>query len=501
LSRKWIACSALGLWLTHVGVVLSLGTRGAGPILSDALQLCLGCVLIYAIIDASRRCEGISRSLWRLAAAAYIAWLIAQGLSVYNDWANSQLISWADNLVFSFWFVPLALAMFLDPDRASGELDALHALDFIQAVLVCVAAYLCFFYLPRAESPGELAHEVWAPYFVGYGAVSIAFLLRAVTAQSRDARALFGRLGTFLTLSGGIDALYYYGPGRTLNTGDWFDLLWSLLLLVPTLIAITWKQAEASAGELEAPRHDRSVYNEMFLLLYPLLVLFMSLRIARGRLGLAAAVVFLSFVCSSARLLITQHRLLVAKETLRREAARDGLTGLWNRNAILSILDRELQRAERDGQPLGLIMVDIDHFKQINDSHGHVAGDSVLRIVASGIAAVVRPYDSVGRYGGEEFLIVAPGCGIPETWELAQRIRAHVAGCEILVGNSKVSLTLSLGVTVGDAAADSEKLLHAADSALYQAKNEGRNRVAPNLGRAAGAAQGCSQLPKSDFWL
>ena len=138
--------------------------------------------------------------------------------------------------------------------------------------------------------------------------------------------------------------------------------------------------------------------------------------------------------------------MLLVKDALRREAAHDSLTGLWNHKSILEILDRELLRAERDGQPVGLIMADVDHFKAINDSRGHAAGDVVLRIIASSIAAVVRPYDSVGRYGGEEFLIVAPGCGLTETWELAERVRSHVAACSIVVGGSKVQVSMSLGI-------------------------------------------------------
>jgi len=239
----------------------------------------------------------------------------------------------------------------------------------------------------------------------------------------------------------------------------------------------------------------------MFFLLYPLLVLFMSLRIARERLGLAAAVVFLSFVCSSARLLVTQHRLVLAKDALRREASRDGLTGLWNHKSILAILDRELLRAERDNEPVGVIMADVDHFKKINDSRGHSAGDVVLRIIASAMAAVVRPYDSVGRYGGEEFVIVAPGCGMAETCELAERVRVHVAACNIVVGGSTVQASLSLGVATGQSASDAEKLLQAADAALYKAKNAGRNRVEPVMGRAAGASPGPAPVPNSDFWL
>ena len=267
------------------------------------------------------------------------------------------------------------------------------------------------------------------------------------------------------------------------------------------LIAATWKQVEAPELSLDPPRREKRIYTEIFFLLYPMLVLFMSLRIARERLGLAAAVVFLSFVCSSTRLLVTQNRLVQLKDALRREASRDGLTSLWNRKAIFEILDRELLRAERDQEPVGLIMIDVDHFKAINDSRGHAAGDAVLRIIASGIAAVVRPYDSVGRYGGEEFLIVAPGCGLAETGELAERVRSHVAGCSIVVGGSNVHVSLSLGVATGQTAAETDKLLHAADTAMYQAKNAGRNRVEPSMGRAAGAAQNSSPAPNSDFWV
>jgi len=489
------------LWLAHIGVVAMLGTHSTGPIFSDVIQFSLGVVLVYAIVAASRRSEGLARSFWLLAAVAYSLWLTAQGLSVYNDLAASPSVSWVNNALFSFWFAPLAMAMFLDPEHEAGQLDALVALDFVQAVLVCVAAYLYFFYLPKAESPNELAHSVWTPYFAGYACVAVAFVARAAVTRSRDSRALFGRIGIFLAISGCVDALYFYGPGRVLSTGAWFDLLWSALLVTPILIAASWKQVEAPEHSFDAPRREKRIYTEIFFLLYPLLVLFMSLRIARERLGLAAVVVLLSFVCSSARLLVTQNRLLVTKEALRREASRDSLTSLWNRKAILAILERDLLRAERDQQPVGLIMIDVDHFKAINDSRGHGAGDSVLRIIASGIAAVVRPYDSVGRCGGEEFLIVAPGCGMTETWELAERVRCHVAGCSIMAGGSSVQVSLSLGVATGQIAAEMEKLLHAADSAMYQAKNAGRNRVEPSLGRAAGAGQSPSAAPNRDFWL
>jgi diguanylate cyclase (GGDEF)-like protein len=489
------------LWMAHAAVVAVWGTRPPGPLLSDIIQFSLGATLVGAIVLASRRSEGMARSFWQLTMAAYVVWLVAQGLSVYNHFAASDPLAWTGNLLFSFWFVPMAMALFLDPEREPGRLDIVMALDFVQGVLVCVAAYLYFFYLPRSESRYEMSHEVWGPYFLGYVSVAIAFLFRGFTIHQRDARALFRRFGIFLALSATIDALYDYGPGRGLTIGSWFDLFWTALLIAPMVLATTWKQAESPELHLEVPQRSKPIYTELSYLLFPVLVLFMAVGIARERLGLAGAVVLTSFVCSNARLLITQHRLVQVKETLHREAAHDGLTGLWNRKAIFEILDRELQRSERADTALGLIMIDVDHFKVINDTRGHAAGDSVLRIIASGIAAVVRPYDSVGRYGGEEFLIVAPGCGLTEACELAERVRSHIAGCNINVGGSQVKVSLSLGVATGKAAHEVDKLLHDADAALYQAKNAGRNRVEPAITRAAGAGQSTSPAPNPDFWL
>lgn len=502
MSRSRTIVTAAGvLWLTHIVLLSTMGGRPPGPLLSDILQLCLGGLLVASLVLASLRSEGMARAFWQLGTIAYGLWMISQGLTVFNDVHGTTIVPWITNLLFSFWFAPLAMALFLDPEHKTGQVDALIALDFMQGVLVCVAAYVYFFYLPGSESPGELAHEVWAPYFAGYGLVAGAFILRGIVSHSRDVRWLFRSFGTFLAFSGCIDALYYYGPGRGLQTGQWFDVFWSMLLLIPMILATAWNQAEAPPISHQPPAREKRVYTELFYLIYPLAVLFMSLRIAREHMPLAALIVGLSFVCSSARLLVTQNRLLKTKDALRREASHDSLTGLWNHKVILDILGRELVRGERDRQPVGVIMVDVDHFKAINDTRGHAAGDVVLRIIASGIAAMVRPYDSVGRYGGEEFLIIAPGCGLGETWELAERVRTHVASCSIMAGGSHVKVTLSLGITTGETAADTEKALHAADTAMYAAKRAGRNRVEPTLERAAGAGQSTSGTNEHDFWI
>lgn len=498
-SRVIVFAGAV-LWLVHISVLMTLGNRAYGPVLSDTIQFSMGVLLICELISAHRRSEGIARSFWQLTISAYGFLVAAQALGIYNDLLHASVVSWITNLIFCFWFAPLAMSLALDPEHETGRVDTLILLDFVQGILVCITAYVYFFYLPKSES-GELAHGVWAPYFLGYGLVAVAFVLRGIVTRSRDVRWLFGSMGSFLALSGGVDALYYYGPGQGLKTGQWFDTFWSLLLLIPMLIAHAWKQSETAELPLESKPREKRIYVELFYLLYPLAVLFMSLRIAREHQGLAALAVGFSFLCSSARLLVTQNRLLQTKDALRREASHDSLTGLWNHKVILEILHRELLRAERDRQSVGVIMVDVDHFKAINDTRGHAAGDHVLRIIASGIAAMVRPYDSVGRYGGEEFLIIAPGCGPVEAWELAERVRAHVASCSIMAGGSEVRVSLSLGVATATASSDVEKALHTADAAMYQAKRAGRNRVEPTLGKAVSVGQGSATKSEHDFWI
>ena len=179
------------------------------------------------------------------------------------------------------------------------------------------------------------------------------------------------------------------------------------------------------------------------------------------------------------RILELQQELLAAREALRQQATRDGLTGLLNRCAILAVLDKELARASRDGHPLSVLMLDLDHFKDINDTYGHAAGDAVLREGAHRMQAALRSYDSVGRYGGEEFLIVLPGCDGSGALAQAERVRAVFADSPFVNQHGRLTVTCSIGVTGREHVreVDAELLLREADLALYGAKGDGRNRV------------------------
>jgi two-component system cell cycle response regulator len=179
------------------------------------------------------------------------------------------------------------------------------------------------------------------------------------------------------------------------------------------------------------------------------------------------------------RILDLQEQLLAAREALRQEATHDSLTGLLNRHAILGVLQLELERAARESRHISVLMADLDHFKQVNDQFGHLAGDAVLRESANRMRASIRRYDSFGRYGGEEFLAVLPGCSVDGALAQAERLRVSVGGAPFAVGEQTLSVTCSIGLACRAAGvrADTDTLIREADMGLYVAKENGRDRV------------------------
>lgn len=179
------------------------------------------------------------------------------------------------------------------------------------------------------------------------------------------------------------------------------------------------------------------------------------------------------------RVVDLHSELLAAREALRDQATRDSLTRLWNRSSILAMLQRELARGARESRPLGLVVMDLDRFKSVNDTYGHIAGDQVLVEAARRMLDAMRPYDAIGRYGGEEFLILLPGCDDAQAVEQAERMRRVLAAEPVLLSGVSQLVTGSFGVTsaVPGPAASAEHLIRRADAALYQAKGNGRNRV------------------------
>jgi diguanylate cyclase (GGDEF)-like protein len=195
----------------------------------------------------------------------------------------------------------------------------------------------------------------------------------------------------------------------------------------------------------------------------------------RPREWSAADATALRDLAELAQVELRHSRVVGERDTYREKALVDSLTGLWNRAAILELLVRELARGDRDGADVAVVMGDLDHFKNVNDTYGHAAGDRVLAETAQRLRTVVRAYDAVGRYGGEEFLIVLPKCDLEAAARQAERLRTEVAAVPIEFEGQQIAVTISLGVAAGRCAV--EELVRAADEALYAAKRAGRNRV------------------------
>jgi diguanylate cyclase (GGDEF)-like protein len=164
-------------------------------------------------------------------------------------------------------------------------------------------------------------------------------------------------------------------------------------------------------------------------------------------------------------------------DEVERLATRDSLTGIANRRLFDESLGIEAARAQRLRTSLSLIVFDVDHFKQINDAYGHLAGDDVLRSVADSIVASTKSFDVAARYGGDEFVLLLPSCDTDQAMSVAERVRTEVGRRSV-----DTSVTVSAGLaTMPDNAIDGDRLLSAADAALYEAKRSGRDRVATSI--------------------
>jgi len=177
--------------------------------------------------------------------------------------------------------------------------------------------------------------------------------------------------------------------------------------------------------------------------------------------------------------ILAGKRIVELQQSLQFAATHDFLTRLLNRSEILAVLQREFSRSEREGKAATVILADIDHFKRVNDTLGHAAGDEVLKEVSRRLKSDLRPYDVVGRYGGEEFLLILPGCDLTVGVRRADEIRNLVGKDPMVTPCGNASATISMGVTVTSLSPQRSvaEILHQADAAMYAAKQNGRNRV------------------------
>jgi diguanylate cyclase (GGDEF)-like protein len=190
--------------------------------------------------------------------------------------------------------------------------------------------------------------------------------------------------------------------------------------------------------------------------------------------GSLATLVYISVLTMCCALIVLRGQELA----LRRAAQTDSLSGCFNRHALLEIARREFQRSRRTGSDFAFILLDIDHFKNINDSHGHAAGDAGIQHVAGLTQRMLRDYDTLFRIGGEEFLVLVSGASVEEVKQIAERIRAEIESNSLPVQSVAIALTVSIGVAMQHGEdPDWESVLKRADETMYRSKKDGRNRV------------------------
>lgn len=290
----------------------------------------------------------------------------------------------------------------------------------------------------KTEAAGVALHSLLTSY--GYDVLMVCDGLEAWQAVRAEDRPCIAVLDWTLPTLDGIDVC------RRLRGGDHCNYVYTLLLTERRPFDEISRAMDAGADDY---------------LLKPLQT--QELR-ARMRVG--------------GRILRLQERLMQARAEIYEQTTRDSLTGMWNRTAAIEILVNELARGNRTGAPLAVIMADFDHLKRFNAERGHQAGDAILRMAAQRMGETLRKYDSIGRYGGEEFLIVLPNCPYEASLAVAERLRHHVSGRSYALDDGTYAMSCSFGVAwTADCGVGAMELLRWADGALGEAKLRGRDRV------------------------
>jgi two-component system, cell cycle response regulator len=478
---------AASLWLVAYAVALALTDPDhlSGKVLNDGAYLLPIVLATVASGYAARRAPGTQRRFWLVLTASNVLWLIGEltwtGYVIVSG--SAPFPSVADGFYLgSYALVPLALLLAFAGSRRGRAARAL-----LDASIAAVAIGACGYLLtiaPQLSSGFSLATATGIAYPL-LGVVILVLLVGFGFSGHRQVPKSLVLVGVGFGVSAVTDAAYTYVASlHSFIPGQWLNLGWQAEAWILTLAAVT---AILQSG---AQATERRLQREITL---PLVLAGMTGTLALvivdaqdGKLSTATLLSGLYCVAAViARLYLTgKDRERMARELehalaeQERLAVTDGLTGLHNRRFFDELLTLETERATRHHSEVSLLVVDLDRFKQINDTYGHPAGDAVLVEAAARIRDTVRSSDVVARYGGEEFAVILSATGDELALATAERIRQAIASRRISAGGHSVALTASIGVaSMPLRATTKEELLRFADRALYRAKRLGRNQV------------------------
>jgi len=476
-ALAWVAgayCAVFVLW-----VALHPGGPESRELLSDIAPLPLGLAAWAAALHAGRRGAGDVRTRrgWRGIAVAFFLWWLGDAV-----WFAQEVVlqrppfpSPAD-LCYLASYPVLAFGLLSLPGAPRRRAEWLRVT--LDAVTVLLAAAMVVWYLvvgPSIRSaPGALATTLNVAYPVGDLLLVFAVTVVLLGGQRRERSLWLLLAGTGALVVADV-AYARLSLSDSYVGGDWPDAFWTLAQLL-FVVAATRRPHRQHTSAPARRGGQVGVSN----LPYAAVVLGYGLLFAVGRsqatyplngLLVGAGAITAVVMARQIRVTVDNGRLL---GQLHHLAEIDGLTSILNRRTFLEVGEHVLAWAADSSCPVTVLMIDVDHFKAVNDTFGHAAGDEVLAMVAGLTKAQLRETDVVGRYGGDELAVVIPECGVAQGLEVAERIRQAVAAAPILTSDGAVWADLSVGVAEAGAATDLPTALARADSALYLAKEAGR---------------------------
>ncbi|HTX77440.1 MAG TPA: GGDEF domain-containing protein [Terracidiphilus sp.] len=486
-SRPALTAIAAVIFVCVHAALLAVFPRANDPISYSAFLV----VSLWAgVLCALRGRSGSLRKRrnWALLAAGFVLWAAGNCFAAYIDviaHGPSFVASW-DDFFFFFSGVPFLLAISSPEDTRVFSL--FFWLDVAQAAAVGCLTYLAVFgILPfsRAEAlPIPVNKLVW---LFGIEAFTLAVLSLARWAASPAGtreRRFFQVLAIYLWASALCQTEYNYLVVKYHDAGVW-DILTDIAFLLFVVVA-AFPQPEHPDPALQPLRRPvLVVVDHARPVLLGLALVALSAMVIRQHFALATGVIFGSFLVYGMRSAVLQSRFVQAqtelekaRDRLERLALLDGLTGVANRRAFDQRFATEWRRAQRTRLPLSLLLIDIDHFKKLNDTYGHLVGDECLIQVARTLCATLnRPSDLLARYGGEEFVALLPDTDATGAHIMAERLQAAMRRMDLHPAlHDRVSVSIG-GTTWNSEPVNAEQMVDAADRALYQAKQNGRDRI------------------------
>ena len=486
-SRKVVLTLTLLLLCVHP--LLNFTLDGWSDLITDAF-------LIFWTLAAAAACflhglgQATMRRSWRLLTFAVLLWSAATLSSVWSQFVlhASGRSATIDDFIYFFYGVPLLLAIAVPKQNESTAL--FFWLDGLQSAALGYLAYVALFnVLPfsgAALNPISVERLVWV--FDVENLILALLATARLWAASRHApeRGFLKLLCLFLWLYGLCAAFnnHFFSIYSISGSVDFvLDIPFAILFLAAALNPPAFRHDPEDVKQQTA---GGMILDNARLVVLGLALILLAGWVARTRLNVATAVVFGAFIVYGirssvlqSRYMRTQSALEEARERLEQLVLLDALTGVANRRCFDQSLKQEWNRARRTGQPLSLLLIDVDHFKKLNDSHGHVAGDQSLIQLAQVLkSALGRPGDLLARYGGEEFAALLPDTGTAGAHKVAVNLQEALRKTPPIAGiPQQVTVSIGRSTSDGDPAIAQQSLVLSADRALYLAKQNGRNRI------------------------